>query len=146
MKIVVTIEMMPKPTTKYVADDGREFDTKHQCEQYETTTLIPRKIIQNMPQWELDIPFVGWDIEPNVTKMFVVRNKEEYDALESYYGGPCADDEWWGDEPKSYPAAYIIITRDGYSNGWEVDLEVVCQAQKFYKQLSDVYAETHIGK
>lgn len=121
MKTETKMRMIQAPYTAYIAEDGIEFPTEEQCLAYEAKVLKNcAAIVKSLEQWELDIPFAGWDMEPDLQVMYMLRNKNEYEALEEYYQNEYGVDYWYGDAPESYPTAYIVLGRECYANGWEL--------------------------
>jgi len=121
MKKITETKMIPHQYTKYVAEDGTEFLTEQQCIYYEQTVKRAEKALATLPQWNLNMPFIGWDMEEDTQKLYVLRDEKDYNNLETYYVAVYGEDTWYGDPPEHYPVAYVVIGREGYVNGWETN-------------------------
>ena len=133
MKTETRMHTVQMPYIAYVAEDGIEFSTAEQCLAYEVKVLKNHTaIVKSLEQWEINIPFAGWDTEPDLTMMYMLRNENEYEALEKYYKDMYGEDQWYGEAPGSYPTAYIIIGREGYVNGWELNGKMTAEWRSLY--------------
>ena len=103
---------------KYESADGHRFDTEQECLNYEASLRFAHAAIQSIESMDCSIPFSAWDYEPDETKLYFFKNYEEYKILKDYHASKWGDDCW--DEPCSYPAVYLAISKEGFSMGYEI--------------------------
>ena len=145
MKKETRMRTIQQTYTVYVSEDGIPFPTEEKCLAYENNVLNRyESIVKSLDQWELKIPFSGWDTEPDCTKMYVLRNENEYSALKKYYIEAYGEDEWYGEAPGSYPTAYIILGREGYVNGWELNCKMMEEWRELYVLTNAVHKKITI--
>lgn len=87
MKEVITIKMVEQTTTKYIADDGKEFDNEQDCKQYELEKRKNevKKRFDCIDRVYIDIPMLdGYKGEGCVYKI-TFYNREDISAFIDYY-------------------------------------------------------------
>ena len=103
------------------AKDGKCFDSPDECMAYEKTLDAAYNHINNIESKVCHIPFTGWDMDTDESKLFVLKSEEEYEHLALYYGCEYDSETFHWDKPKSYPAVFQVICREGYTAGYEID-------------------------
>lgn len=111
--------------TKYEASDGARFNTEQECIEHEATLDAKILLVESIERTNCWIPFSGWDMEPDESKLYLVKNKEEFDALRDWYSGEFSSDSDWWDKPKAYPTTYLVLARECYVTGYRLDKNVV---------------------
>ena len=110
---------------RYEACDGKRFDTEKECIEYESTLDTKRPLVKSIEHTTCWIPFSGWDMEPDESRLYLIKNKEEFEALKSYYSEEFVSDTGWLNTPKTYPEAYLILARECYVVGYRLDHTVI---------------------
>lgn len=86
MKQVITKQMIEQTTTKYIADDGKEFDTERDCQNYETRKNIDKVNVEfrKLNPIKVPAPFLrSYDSEQDV--VFVTLKDESDFVLVANY-------------------------------------------------------------
>lgn len=137
MKVKTEIVMAPKTVFTYIAEDGKEFSTKFQCEEYEASLPIKNyKVIDtaitDLNDFYSESPMTLYNIEnENDWNTLVNRvwynhqNEKEYPGPGKYF----AVKEYCGD----YPDEYTITKYDDYMG------RVIHYFNSFYDQVEDAY-------
>ena len=122
MKVVKRVKSIS--INKYEAFDGKCFDTEEECLQYEASITQKRNIVKNIENVECHIPFADWDMDPDTSKLYFIKNKEEFEALKEYYASECYDDTWWQDV-KAYPVVYLVFAREGWASTYQISKHTI---------------------
>ena len=133
---------------KYVANDGEQFDTEAECLQYEQSINQHIERAKQIKSIDCDVPFTSWDSEVEDSKIYILNNSNEYHDLESLYLQEfvgCAGHLFW-DEPKSYPAAMMIISRECCSAGYILNMRHIQDMYNAAHQMVDAYFTVHKEK
>lgn len=128
MKIINESKMVT--VKKYEATDGNVFDTEQECLLHENTLNQRINEAKALPAVDCYIPFTDWYMDVDESKIYILHSKDEYDKLADWYVSTWYKDSLYWDEPDSYPAAMIIISREGCSNGYILERAAI---QEMYK-------------
>lgn len=139
MKVKTEIVMAPKTIYTYIAEDGKEFDSKRLCEEYEASLPVENAkvldtAIADFCDFFSEDPMTLYNIENEddwnilVTRIWCGhQNLKEYPGPGKYF----AVREYCGD----YPDEYVITEYDNYMS------EVTHYYNSFYRQAENAYAE-----
>lgn len=105
---------------RWEASDGRHFDSSDECMAYEKSLDAAREYIKSIEGKVCHIPFAGWDMDTEESKLFLLKSEYEYNCLADYYAGELMCDTDYWDKPNSYPAVFQVIGRECYSAGYEI--------------------------
>ena len=87
MKEVITIKMVEQTTTKYIADDGREFNKENECREYELGKK--RKDVETrfnlIEKTKIDIPLLDCYKGEGCVYKITFNSREDVNALVDYY-------------------------------------------------------------
>ncbi len=119
--------------TKYKAADGKTFNTEQECADYEKQYLEQEAIYKAIECKNIYDPFALWDSEPDVSQLYILKNKADYEALKAHYMDGV---DYW-EEPKNYPTVIAVFSKDCYSMGYVIDKD---RAKYFEELLEDIYA------
>lgn len=119
--------------TKYRAADGTTFNTEQECADYEKQCLGQEAIYKAIECKKIYDPFALWDSEPDVSQLYILKSKADYEALKAHYMDGV---DYW-EEPESYPAVIAVFSKDYYSMGYVIDKD---RAKYFEELLEDIYA------
>ena len=100
--------------TMYVADDGKEFTDKKECEAYEKITLEAR--VKAIKKKNITIPYLAWGTEIN-TYVAHINKIEELIDIASYETSQGYWMDNWIDEKASqytYPCEVVIFCSEGW--------------------------------
>lgn len=111
--------------TKYEASDGKRFDNQADCEAYEATLDDKRSLVKSIECTNCWIPFSGWDMDPDVSKIYLVKSESELEALRSKYAEEYSSDSEWMYSPDRYPAAYLVMARESFAIGFTLSEDFV---------------------
>ena len=107
----------------YIADDGKEFDTKKQCEMYEKEQLFLKKEKSvNMLKLSYDLlPLTLYDDwrECDVD-WYRIENETQYNTLKEYYELKGSGTEYFS-APESYPATICVTDYEEYAETYYLD-------------------------
>lgn len=131
MEIIKEIKTMY--VTKYKAADGKTFNTEQECADYEKQYLEQEAIYKAIECKNIYDPFALWDSEPDVSQLYILKNKADYEALKAHYMDGV---DYW-EEPKNYPTVIAVFSKDCYSMGYVIDKDRV---KYFEELLEDIYA------
>ena len=128
MKIQTTIEKVEVEKITYIAEDGKEFQDKQKCLQYEKDLLIAKL----KPQFkELDMLVLDDCIhEEEQMYLIIVNGKSDWNIIKAYF-----EDEYCDvniEEPKSYPANMVFTTTDCAVYGESLKFREVLEIFKEY--------------
>ena len=102
---------------KYVADDGKEFDSFHDCELYEAT-LRQDKVENKLRLYTADGHRVGLNENRLVEVCYVVwEGKEAFDVLENIW---IFQNNFFHD-PETNGGKFAYLDIDGEERWWRVD-------------------------
>lgn len=96
--------------TKYIADDGREFASVRECEQYEKAEKLRIKELEDSMPLVLDET-----MEHHEYRWYKLQNENDYNILTEAYSG-----NYFG-EPASYPVIICVETYDYYCDDYDGD-------------------------
>lgn len=119
--------------TKYKAADGTTFNTEQACVDYEKQCLGQEAIYKAIECKNIYDPFALWDSEPDVSRLYILKSKADYEALKAHYMDGV---DYW-EEPKNYPTVIAVFSKDCYSMGYVIDKD---RAKYFEELLEDIYA------
>ena len=100
--------------TMYVADDGKEFADKKECEAYEKTTLEAR--VKAIKKKNITIPYLEWGIEihtyiAHINKVEELIDIASYETSQGYCMDNCIDEKASG---YTYPCDVVIFSSEGW--------------------------------
>lgn len=111
MKVKKETKMVEQTITLYVAEDGKEFKSEHECRKYEEKKILESLIekAEELRIKELDncLPLTcnGLVNECNVFIWYKLESKEDFDIVESAYGyRSCFS------KPNTYPEVMCVET------------------------------------
>lgn len=111
--------------TKYEASDGCRFDTEQECIDHEATLGTKRSLVKSIECTNCWIPFSGWDMDPDASKLYLIKSREEYEALNEHYSTEYDSyNEGW-DASDEYPVVFLVLAREGYSIGYRLSEDCV---------------------
>ena len=119
MKEIITIKMVEQTTKKYIAEDGKEFDTELECAEYElkkrTHDIEFRFNLLNTKKF--DIPLLdGYKAEGCVYRI-TFENRSDIVAFVDYYQLHGYDMYYIEDTVKKIDTfPYTICVDEGYDN------------------------------
>lgn len=120
--------------TKYRAADGTTFNTEQECADYEKQCLGQEAIYKAIECKKIYDPFALWDSEINISRLYILKSKEDYKALKAHF----TDGLIYWEEPESYPKVMAVFSINCcYSVGYVIDKN---RAKCFEKLLEDIYA------
>lgn len=118
MTKLVETKMVEQTTTKFIADDGKEFATETECKNYERTQnegKVVNEFKKLSPKW-IDVPLVDWvGCGENEVISVIVKSEIEYDTtVRDYYyiKSPrymdlsCLESK----KPKEFPADIVLVS------------------------------------
>ena len=119
MKIRTEKKLVEQLVSTYIANDGKEFSTKIECEAYEEDLNSAQiraeaekfeiKELEDTYPLDVDAQYIN---DNHGFKWYRVNNKEEFNAVDKMYGGDVL-------EPKTYPEIICIEYDDYYgSDAW----------------------------
>ena len=123
--------------TKYEASDGARFNTEQECIEHEAKLNAKRSLVESIECTTCWIPFSNWDMEADESKLYLIKNEEEFEALRDYYSEEFSSDSDWWDEPKVYPTTYLVLARECYVTGYRLDKNVVDNFTNVAKLISE---------
>ena len=113
-------KMVEVTEIKYIADDGREFASVRDCEQYEKAEkrkiFIDKAEKLRIKELEDLMPLVlDETMEHHEYRWYKLQNENDYNILSEAYSG-----NYFG-EPVSYPAIMCVETYDYYCDDYDGD-------------------------
>ena len=141
MKIINESKMVT--VKKYEATNGNVFDTEQECLQYESTLNQRINEAKALTAVDCYIPFTDWDMDVDESKIYILNSKDDYDKLADWYASRWYKDSLYWDEPDSYPSAMIIISREGYSNGYILERNDVQEMYKAADKMKNALLTVH---
>lgn len=120
---------------KYESADGIRFNTEQECIEHEKALNFD--LAKSVISEDCYIPYSGWDQEPLESKIYFVKNHEEYNNLEAYHQHKF-DEAYW-DEPENYPAAFLVISREYASVGYEVTIDDINNMTETFTTMMKYY-------
>lgn len=141
MKIINESKMVT--VKKYKATDGNVFDTEQECLQYESTLNQCINEAKALTAIDCYIPFTDWDMNVDESKIYILNSKDDYDNLTAWHVSRWYKDSLYWDEPDSYPAAMIIISREGYSNGYILERDDIQEMYKAADKMKNALLTIH---
>ena len=131
--------------TKYEAIDGCRFNTEQECIDHEATLNAKRDLVESIECTTCWIPFSAWDMEPDESKLYFINNEEEFEALRNYYSDEFSSESDWWDEPKTYPVTYLVLARECYVVGYNIDSNVIDNFTNVIKLMNEyLYKNTQL--
>lgn len=134
MKIITKKEVKEFEVIRYVAEDGKEFETKKQCKKYESEKKIITaiKIAEKLRINSLDrvIPLdADGDTEPEYSYIwYELKNEKDFNLLYNAYGDSIK-------KPKKYPEIVCVESIGFGSNKYSYCLSDIKEAtETFWKR------------
>ena len=142
MKVKTEVVMAPKTIYTYIAEDGKEFNSKYLCEEYEASLPIEKSkvldtAIADLNDFFSEEPMILYNIENENDWNILVTRVWRGHQSEKEYPGPgkyFAVQEYCGD----YPDEYLITEYDNYMS------QVYHYYNNFCKQIEDAYEKSII--
>ena len=106
IKMEVIKEIKTIHITKYKADDGKIFNTKQECIDYEKQCLEQETTYKAIECKNIYDPFALWHSEPNISRLYILKSNADYEALKAHFIDK-VDDCW--EEPERYPAVMAVF-------------------------------------
>lgn len=139
MKQITETKLVEQTTTRFFADDGKEFKTEDDCKRYEKTLYEERykKLFDSVNHKEIDLPLLDWACEANA---YIIRmnNASEYritvDYFESVMSPYCDVDI---SEPVNYHCIKIIIAEWG-CGAYEFCNTLDSLIDRYYKMIEEI--------
>ena len=141
MKIINESKMVT--VKKYKATDGNVFDTKQECLQYESTLNQRINEAKALTAVDCYIPFTDWDMDVDESKIYILNSKDDYDKLADWYVSRWYKDSLYWDEPDSYPAAMIILSRECCSRGYILKKDYIQEMYKAADKMKNALLTIH---
>lgn len=121
--------------TIYIADDGKEFDSKTICEEYEREVKeeAAEKIIEKLRINELNglLPLTNNDEWRDCdVSWFKLNDDSDFGMIYNYYDLRKATEYFY--EPKSYPNIMCVVEYDCYADIYYID-DIIETTKDFYK-------------
>lgn len=102
----------------YIAEDGKEFESKRECEKYEKQLLVEKYLDRELNDL-IPIHYDSSFSDYNSYRWFKVNNKEEFDDLDEALSD---NGYYYLHEVKTYPNYICLESEDDYElNGWNTD-------------------------
>ena len=134
-KKLITIEK-----NVYVADDGKEFASKSECEQHEKDLLEKKNaiVVNELPQFYCYPDEIDSEYDIN---FYYVRNEAELDAVKQYsFSDP--DAIGWGYEVTAFPCWIRVVVEGDYGCGCICSFEdEFASAQRYIMELKNKKAK-----
>ena len=122
MKEIRETKMVEQTTIKYVADDGKEFTDKFECDSYERrkdTELLNAKLKAIMTAIEIPIlEWCGW-----YAYKVKVRNADDIINLYTRYDDENFSFKEFEEFFEIGKVVYLVVSEDGYPSFYKRDLE-----------------------
>lgn len=141
MKIINESKMVT--VKKYKATDGNVFDTEQECLQYESTLNQCINEAKALTAIDCYIPFTDWDMNVDESKIYILNSKDDYDNLTTWYASRWYKDSLYWDEPDSYPAAMIILSRECCSRGYILERNDIQEMYKAADKMKNALLTIH---
>ena len=115
MKQITETKFVEQTTTRFFADDGKEFKTEDDCKRYEKGLYEERyrKLFDCVKHKQIELPLLNWACEAD---SYIIRmnNADDYRATIDYFESVTG----WGldvdiTEPLHYPCTKIVIVEWG---------------------------------
>ena len=140
MRVKEETKMVEQTVTLYVAEDGTEFKSEHECRKYEEAkaleVFIEKAEVLRIKEFDDYLPLTcnGLTDDCNVFRWYKLESKEDFDIVESAYGyRSCFS------KPNSYPEVMCVETvgfepyeDDSYNYNME---EIKGVTKEFWKML-----------
>lgn len=126
MRVTTRTKTVYQTVKQYIADDGTVFESEDECREYETR--FNGNLEAEYDQIEkhyIDLPFTGWDSEPDLSNIYILKSDKDYETLRTWMQIKESVDDWYGDDPDTYPAAYLVIGRDTFNVGFNLNQHYV---------------------
>lgn len=139
MKQITETKFVEQTFIRYLADDGREFKTKEDCEGYEKMLYEKRckKLFDEVKHRELELPLLDWACEATG---YIVRmnDADDYRATVDYFESVTG----WGldvdiSEPLHYPCTKIVIVQWG-CGAYEYCNTVDSLVNRYHKAIEEI--------
>ena len=141
MKEVITVKMVEQTTKKYIAEDGKEFDTEYECAKYElkkrTHDVEFRFNLLNTKKF--DIPLLdGYKAEGCLYRI-TFENRSDIVAFVDYYRLHGYDMYYIEDTVKKIDTfPYTICVDEGYDNVYFFDdMQLLKDLKELINHLED---------
>ncbi len=124
--------------TVYISDNGKVFETKKACEEYEKTLKVAeyKRRIDKLKINNLDdilpITLNGEDWREYNTRWYNVKDKNDYDAIYNYY---TLSSYMYYLEPESYPTVIGIVENYDFVDVYSID-SIIDQVKCFFSKLN----------
>lgn len=122
--------------TIYIADDGKEFESKTMCEEHERALKVAEyeKLISGLQIDDLNgvLPITNSDEWRDCdAQWYNVKDKNDYNTIYEYYE-LCSNIDYFY-EPKSYPAIMGVLDYDDYADVYYID-NIIEQVKLFFNE------------
>lgn len=113
MKEIRETKLVEQTTVRFIANDGKAFETEHECLNYERR-LDEKKVEKEFKKIakEIKTPFLTWYMPEVATWLVSLKNAEDFEKVVDY----CVMmDDWNGesayikDEPTEYPCKMFVM-------------------------------------
>lgn len=115
MKEIRTIKMVESVEVKYFADDGKEFETEHECRVYEMQQDKDKlkRMYEELNPICVASDVLEWFGNDSGIDVVTVNSQRDFNIVKAYLKhSPYVDFEV--EEPKEYPKTLTIYWNDGY--------------------------------
>ena len=147
MKEVITIKMVEQTTTKYIAEDGKEFTSESECRNYEFRRKQKEfaKEFEKLDKQKLYIPVAEDYLCDGSINLITLNSKLDVDRIYNFYKSYNYSDlseietlYKITDFPKK-----IIIVDNGYDYCWLYDInQLMTELQKIIDDINGVNKNT----
>ena len=121
---------------KYIAEDGKEFDTKRECQNYELDLAI-EKAEEKTKQFIIDVDITPLtlydDFRECDTKWYKVNSIDDLETVKEYYSLKSGDE--YGYNVYSFPAIVCIADYDDYYDVYTLE-NIMKQTEGFFDKFN----------
>ena len=122
MRKTSKVKTIYQTVTEYIADDGKVFESEAECKAYVIKLHSDLETeFYNIETHNLDIPFVDWDSESDISQIFILKSERDYEILQTWLEIREGVTDWYGSDPASYPAVFFVIGRDNFNIGYHLN-------------------------
>ena len=148
MKEVITIKMVEQTTVKYIAEDGKEFDTENECKNYECRKRqkeFGEDFEKKLDKQKLHIPVLEDYMCDGSVELITLHSRVDIDRIFNFYKSYNYSDL------KNIEALYkitkfptkITIVDNGYDYCWLYDTnQLMTELQKTIDDINGVNKNT----
>lgn len=129
---------------QYEANDGTIFENEIDCINYEKECEKQIDAAKSIESIDCNIPFTGWYMDAEESKIYILHSKNEYENLAKWYSSKLYSDSLFWEEPTKYPAAMLIISRECTSCGYCIDGKYVSDMFKAAQIITDAFYKTEM--